>query len=216
MVGSEWMIHAMTQTVRPILHGGAARRLVCTCLLAVFVGSGAAWAQGPEITGGIEPPADYVIGPDDVLTVVFWREKDMSGDVTVRPDGRITLPLVNELHAAGLTPEELRVAIDEAASKYIEDPTATVQIKQINSRRVYITGMVARGGPYVLSGPMTVLQLIATAGGVLDWANEKNISIMRVENGTTRSIRFNYHDVRRGRNLHQNIELKPGDTVIVP
>ena len=192
--------------------------------LALLAGSGAAAAQAPAapkaaappIPAGVSTPADYVIGPDDVLTIVFWREKDMSSDVAVRPDGKISLPLLNDVQAAGLTPEQLRLQLTEAAGKFIEEPTVTVVVKQINSRKVYITGMVSKPGPYPLSGPTTVVQLIAMAGGVLEYADSRNISIMRTENGRQVSFPFNYKDVIKRKNLAQNIGLKPGDTIVVP
>jgi polysaccharide export outer membrane protein len=165
---------------------------------------------------GAPLPDDYVIGAEDILTIVFWREKDLSGEVAVRPDGRISLPLINEIEAAGLTPEQLRVKVTEAAEKLLEQPTVTVMVKQINSRKVYITGQVAKPGPYALSGPMTVVQLIAMAGGVHEYADDKNIAIMRTENGKQISLRFNYEEVKKRKKLEQNIQLKPGDTVIVP
>jgi polysaccharide export outer membrane protein len=161
-------------------------------------------------------PPDYVIGPDDQLSVVFWREKDMSGDVVVRPDGKISLPLLNDIQAAGLTPDQLREKLAQAASKYVEDTTVTVVVRQINSRKVFITGSVTHPGTYPLNNPMTVLQLIAVAGGLGEWADQKNITIMRVENGRPTTYHFNYREVAQGRNLTQNIQLKPGDTVIVP
>jgi len=165
---------------------------------------------------GVDTPPDYVIGPDDILSIVFWRDKDMSDDVAVRPDGKISLPLINEVQASGLTPEQLRVALTTAANKFVEDPAVTVVVKAINSRKVFITGMVAKPGPYALSGPTTVLQLIATAGGVAEYAKSDRIMVMRTENGKTNGRRFNYKDVSEGRNLQQNIELKPGDTIVVP
>jgi polysaccharide biosynthesis/export protein len=173
-------------------------------------------APSPATPAGVSAPADYVIGPDDVLSVIFWREKDMSAEVTVRPDGQITLPLINDVEASGLTPEELRLRVTELASKYVEDPTVAVVVKAINSRRVFITGNVAKPGVYPLTSPLTVVQLITIAGGVLEYAKEREIRVMRIENGRTVAYRFNYRDVSRGRNLRQNIELKPGDTVVVP
>ena len=161
-------------------------------------------------------PADYVIGTDDVLTIVFWREKDLSGEVAVRPDGRISLPLLNDIDAAGLTPEQLRLRVTEAASKLLEEPTVTVVVKQINSRKVYITGQVGKPGPYPLTGLTNVVQLITMAGGVLEYADEKNISILRTENGRQVRLRFNFDEVKKGKKLEQNILLKPGDSVIVP
>lgn len=209
------------------------RRYSCVTLAALFVSAavGAAFAQQPNgatrnaspvrnapppTPAGVPLPSDYVIGPDDVLTVIFWREKDLSGDVAVRPDGRISLPLLNDVDAAGLTPEQLRARLTEAADKLLEEPTVTVVVKQINSRKVFITGQVAKPGPYPLGGPTTVVQLIAMAGGVLEYADDKNISIMRVENGRQVSLRFNYDEVKKRKNLQQNIALKPGDTIIVP
>jgi polysaccharide biosynthesis/export protein len=136
--------------------------------------------------------------------------------VTVRPDGNITLPLIRDIKAAGLRPDELREAITKAASKLIEDPNVTVVVRQINSRNVFITGNVARPGPYPVSGQMTVLQLIAVSGGLTEFANGKKISIMRVDAGKTSTIRFNYNEVTDGKKLEQNVVLKPGDTVVVP
>jgi polysaccharide export outer membrane protein len=162
-------------------------------------------------------PLDYVIGPEDVLGVLFWRDQDMTGDVTVRPDGMITLPLIGDLLAAGLKPEALRDEIQKKASiKYLEDPNVTVVVRQINSRKVFITGLVATPGAYPLTSPRTVIQLIALAGGLTEYADGKSITLMRNEQGKTRSFKFNYNDVARGKNLAQNVELKPGDTVVVP
>ena len=161
-------------------------------------------------------PAGYVIGAEDVLTVVVWREKDLSTEVVVRPDGRITLPLINEVVAAGLTPEQLRERIKEGLARFVEDPSVTVGVKQINSRKVFITGMVNKPGVYPLASTTTVLQLISVAGGLNEFADSKKIVVMRTENGVQRAVKFNYQDVRKGKNLQQNIELQSGDTVIVP
>jgi polysaccharide export outer membrane protein len=165
---------------------------------------------------GVEVPNQYIIGPGDVLGVVFWREKELSGDVAVLPDGRITLPLINEVSAAGLTPEQLRSKLIEAARQFVTDPTATVVVRQVNSRRVFVTGMVAKPGQYPLYQTMTVLQLIATAGGLLEYAKGEDIVIIRTENTHIVSYSFNYKEVTKKKNLHQNIDLKPGDTVVVP
>ncbi len=164
----------------------------------------------------VKPPPDYVIGPEDVLGVMFWRDKDMTTDVTVRPDGKITLPLVGDLQAAGLSPEGLAQEITKAATKFIEAPSITVVVRQINSRKVFITGEVAHPGAYPLLAPMTVMQLIALAGGLSEYADKGSISILRVEAGRTLSFRFNYGDVSKGKHLAQNRSLKPGDTVVVP
>lgn len=172
--------------------------------------------SGPPANGVALPP-DYVIGPEDVLAVLFWREKDLSVEqVVVRPDGMITLPLLNDIRAAGLTPEELRETLAKAASRFVEDPNATVVVRQINSRKVFVTGQVGRPGAYPLLGPTTVLQAIAQAGGLLEYAKANDILVMRQVKGRTQTFRFRYKDVIRGKHLEQNIELKPGDTVVVP
>jgi polysaccharide export outer membrane protein len=170
----------------------------------------------PVVPAGVATAPDYVIGADDVLGIVFWREPDVSADVSVRPDGKISLPLLNDVQAAGLTPGQLRLALMQAADRFVEDPAVTVVVKAINSRKVFITGQVARPGVYPLSASTTVLQMIATAGGVAEYAKSDKIIIMRTENGKTVSHKFNYKNVSQGKNLPQNIELKPGDTIIVP
>ena len=175
----------------------------------------AATAAAPRATDPVVPPG-YVIGPDDVLSIVYWKDKDMSSDAQVRPDGRIALPLINEVQAAGLTPEQLREKLTEESKKYMEDANITVVVRQINSRKAFITGEVYKPGPYPLTSPITVMQLIAMAGGLREYADSKKIVIMRSEKGRQVSLQFNYKDVIAGKNLQQNIELKPGDTVVVP
>src|SRR3979490_595952 len=179
--------------------------------------SGSVAAAAPDIPkNAVTPPADYVIGVDDKLSIVYWKDKDMSADVIVPPAGKIALPLLNEATAAGLTPGQLRERLTEGSRRYVEDANIIVVVMQINSRRVFITGEVNKPGPYALAGPTTVLQLIAMAGGLRDYANGKNILIMRTENSRPVSMVFSYKDVIARKNLKQNIELKPGDTVVVP
>jgi polysaccharide export outer membrane protein len=161
-------------------------------------------------------PAGYLIGPEDVLSIVFWKDKDMSADVVVRPDGKISLPLVNEVQAAGLTPEQLRARLTEVASKFVTEPTAAVVVKEIHSRKVFITGMVAKPGTYPLMDNMTVLQLIAVAGGLQEYADSSSIVVMRNDNGQKQALKFNYKDVIKQKHVEQNVALKSGDTVIVP
>ena len=161
-------------------------------------------------------PPGYLIGPEDVLSVVYWREKEMTTDAAVRPDGKISLPLLNDIQEAGLTHGQLRDRITEESARYIEDPSVTVVVKQINSRKVFITGEVNKPGSYALTAPTTVLQLLSTAGGFKDYAKSKKIVIIRNESGRVVAYPFNYQDVTARKNLRQNIELKPGDTVVVP
>lgn len=184
----------------------------------------AAGAQAPQTKAGapspapagVTPPPGYVIGPEDVLGVLFWREPDMSVEVTVRPDGMITLPLINDFRAAGLSPEELRSQLTVAGAKYIADPIVTVNVKTINSRKVFIAGQVAKPGEYPLTAPTTVVQLIVVAGGLLEFAKSDKIQIIRTERGQQVPRSFNYKDVLKGKNLAQNITLQPGDTILVP
>src|SRR3954470_16366587 len=172
--------------------------------------SGGTVAAQPAATDsvGVTPPADYIIGPEDQLSIVFYHDKEMSADVVVRPDGKISLPLLNDVQAGGLTPEELRQRVTEEAKRFVEDPTASIVVKQINSRKVFVTGEVEKPGTYPLSGPTTVLQLIAAAGGLKEYAAKEKIVVLRREGGREVNFRFNYKQVIQQKNPAQNIELK--------
>jgi polysaccharide biosynthesis/export protein len=161
-------------------------------------------------------PRDYVIGPQDVLSIVFWKDQELSTDVVVRPDGMISLPLLQDVKAAGYTPEQLTTVLEDAASKYINRPNATVIVKEINSRQVFILGQVAKPGSFPLTSDTSVLQLIAMAGDVLEYAKSKKVVIVRKDESGERRFPFNYKDVVAGKHTDQNIMLRPGDTVIVP
>ena len=161
-------------------------------------------------------PADYVIGEQDVLTIVVWKERDLSGTVTVRPDGKITLPLVNEIKVVGMTPAHLQVLLTEKFKPFLTVPQITVEVNQINSRRVYLIGEVQKTGTYVLNSTTTVLQVIAEAGGFRDFAKPKDIYILRNQGGKQTRYPFNYPDVIRGKKAEQNIVLQPGDLIVVP
>jgi polysaccharide export outer membrane protein len=192
---------------------------VCLDISGVAAGQGvpARQANPPQSQArDAAVPADYLIGPDDVLGIVFWKEPEMSGDVTVRPDGRITLPVIGELVAAGVAPSALQQMILKASSKYLTDANVAVVVRTINSRKVYVTGQVRTPGAHALTGPMTVLQAITVAGGLGDYADAKNITVLRNQAGKVQTFKFNYKDVSRGKNLEQNILLFPGDTVVVP
>lgn len=172
--------------------------------------------QGAPAAGGLAVPADYAIGPEDVLGVLFWREQEMSGDLTVRPDGKITLPLIGDIVAEGLTPAALKTQIQAAAAKYLTDANVTVVVRTLNSRKVFVTGEVSMPAAYALTGPRTVMQLLAVAGGLNEYADGSKITILRTVAGRTQSFKFNYKDVAKGKNLSQNILLQPGDTIVVP
>ena len=189
------------------------RAIALTLLTAWILGGGVASAQAPPVEN---PAASYIIGPDDVLSVLFWRDKDMSYDVVVRPDGKISLPLVNDIQAGGLTPGQLRDNVNTIARRFVEEPSVTVVVKQINSRKLFITGQVEKPGPYPMGGPTTVLQLISMAGGLKEFTDGKRILIMRTKDGKQTGRMFNYREVTSGKHLEQNIELHPGDTVVGP
>jgi polysaccharide biosynthesis/export protein len=193
---------------------------VCAAFQAASAAQQTAAPQPIDSAGAAKlanPPAPrgYVIGPEDLLTVIFWRDKEFSGDVVVRPDGKISLPLLNDVQAAGLTPEQLKLVVEEAAAKYIEEPNATVIVREIRSRKVYVVGEVANPGTVVLMSDMNVLQLIAAVGGLLEHADRKNVTIVRQVNGREQRFKFNYNDVTKGKKLQQNIQLQPGDMVVV-
>ena len=159
---------------------------------------------------------EYVIGAEDVLNISVWKEPEVTRTVPVRPDGKISLPLINDIQAAGLTPAQLTGLITEKLNKYFTDPQVTVIVTAINSRRIYILGEVNRSGTYQLLPNMTVLQALSGAGGFSQFANLKGIYVLREENGKQIKFPFNYKEVIKGNRPEQNILLKPGDTIVVP
>jgi polysaccharide biosynthesis/export protein len=174
---------------------------------------GQATATSPQSAG--EDPA-YRIGPQDVLKIDVWKEEQLTRTVPVRPDGKITLPLLNDVQAVGLTPMELAGVISEQLKKYINNPQVTVSVTEINSRRVYVTGEVTKAGAYALLPRMTVLQALSSSGGFTQFARVKNVYVLRTENGKQVKIPFNYKEAVSGKNPGQNIELLPGDVIVVP
>jgi polysaccharide export outer membrane protein len=158
----------------------------------------------------------YVIGPEDVLDITVWKEPDVSRVVPVRPDGRISLPLINDIQAAGLSPEQLAATVAEKLRKYMNEPKVTVIVTAINSQRVFVVGEVLRAGAFPLLPGMTVLQALASAGGFTPFANVKKIHVVRLRDGKHIELEFNYRDVLRGDKPEQNINLEPGDTIVVP
>jgi len=157
-------------------------------------------------------PKTFSLGPEDVIFVRVWREPDLSGQLVIRPDGKITMPLIGEVDANGLAPEGLAKRIGESLSKYINNPQVLVQVLAVRSKRYLIDGEIFRPGAYPLAVPTTVFDAITLAGGFRDFANKKNITIIR---GKER-LKFNYNDVVKGKNLSQNVLLQNGDKIIVP
>lgn len=160
--------------------------------------------------------AEYRIGPQDILRIDVWKEPDISRTIPVRPDGKITLPLLNDVQASGLTAMQLAASLREGFSKFLTSPQVTVTVTEINSRRIYLTGEVTRPGALPLLPNMTVLQALASGGGFTQFARLKNIYVMRTENGKQVKHPFNYKEVVKGNLAEQNILLQPGDVIVVP
>lgn len=167
-------------------------------------------AQSYDAPAPVDPKT-YKIGIEDVLNIRVWREADLSGNVVVRPDGKITLPLAGDVEAAGMTPEALGQKVAEALSKFLTKPEVIVSVVDVRSKRYYISGNVLRSGPVPLVTPTTVLQALSSAG-LGQWAKRNKIVIMR---GTER-LKFNYNEVIRGKKIEQNIFLQDGDHIFVP
>jgi len=162
-------------------------------------------------------PDDYQIGAGDVLQISVWKEPDASvGSVVVRPDGRVSMPLLKEIEIAGMTPTQLEGSITEKLSRFINAPDVTVMVTAINSKKVYIVGAARKEGPLAYTYRMTVMQAISEAGGLNDYAKRKKIYVLRAEGGKQYQMPFNYDEVIRGDKTEQNIQLLPGDTVIIP
>jgi polysaccharide biosynthesis/export protein len=158
---------------------------------------------------------DYVIGADDNLHISVWKEPDLTNTLPVRPDGKISMPLLNDVQAAGLTPMQLATSLTEKLKKYLADPRVTVVVTQMTSQRFYVLGEVLHSGAIPLLPNMTVLQALATAG-FTQFANTKGIYVLRTENGKQQKMAFNYKQAMKGDAPAQNITLKPGDTIVVP
>jgi polysaccharide export outer membrane protein len=172
-------------------------------------------AKSSDVAQSSNVPSDYVIGADDTLHIFVWKEPDLTETLPVRPDGKISMPLLNDITAAGLTPLQLRDEITEKLKKYVSDPRVTVVVTGTNSRRIFVTGEVLHTGPITLLPHMTILQALAQAG-FTQFANLKAIYLLRNEKGKQAKVPFNYKDVVKGNHPEQNIELKPGDTIVVP
>ncbi len=175
----------------------------------------------PGLANQAPPPpvisADFVIGLEDVLAVNVWKEAELSvKEVGVRPDGKISLPLVGEIQANGLTPRQLQDKITEKLKEFVASPTVTVVVLKIASQSVSVVGQVAKPGVYYLGSPLTVLELLARVGGFKEEAKVKKILVVRKDGGKTINFPFNFKEVSDGRNLQQNIVLKSGDVIIVP
>ena len=176
-----------------------------------------------EILSKKEPQAEvavdgdqYMIGPEDVLYIHVWKEDALTRTIPVRMDGRISLPLIQEVKAAGLTPLQLKEVLMRKLKEFIENPIVSVTVTEANSCKVYVMGLVKSPGVYRLRSETTVFQIISLAGGFTEWANQRKIMIVRKEDGREKRITVNYKRIMAGKDLDSNIILKAGDTVVVP
>lgn len=198
-------------------------RILKTLLLAGLLAIGAQAQNGAKATQNAGTAGDdsraaannstYVIGPEDTLHIAVWKEPDLTATLPVRPDGKISMPLLNDVQASGLTPMQLADSLTEKLKKYVTDPHVTVVVTAMNSQRIYVLGEVLHTGAMPLTPNMTVLQALATAG-FTQFANTKGIYVLRQENGKQQKIPVNYKQLIKGN--AQNISLKPGDTIVVP
>ena len=174
-------------------------------------------ASDKATTAASASPAgpEYVIGPEDALHIAVWREADLTASLPVRPDGKISLPLLDDVQAAGLTPKQLAASITEKLKKFLADPRVTVVVTQINSKRIYLVGEVLHVGATPMLPNMTVLQALSSAG-LNQFANTKRIYVLRTENGKQQKLPVNYRKLVKGEQIEQNYLLQPGDTIVVP
>ena len=185
-----------------------------------------AQAEGKDRAGAATKAADsskpissenYVIGSEDVLAVNIWKEPEISRTVPVRPDGKITLPLVGDIQASGLTPKALQENITQGLRSYVASPEVTVIVQEVKSLKFNIVGEIARPGSYPLAQPMTVLDAIAAGGGLRDFAKASHIYVLRTNaDKSQQKLMFDYKQVIKGKKLSQNVELRPGDTIVIP
>lgn len=197
------------------------RSLIGIVLVAWQLFAGGCFQQDVKYSGMSVPPSEFLIGPEDVLVVTVWRNQELSKEVIVRPDGKISLPLIGDIAAAGLTAQDLSKQISDKLAEFMSSPTVSVQVKEINSYHVFVVGEVAKPGKFVLKSFASVLQGISYAGGFTTFASRNNVHVLRmVKNGQgeTRQVMIPvpYQDIVQGRNLEANFILKAGDIIVVP
>ena len=195
--------------------------LVAVFLVAVQAWTGGCLQQEVQYRGMAVPPTEFLIGPEDVLIVTVWRNQELSKEVIVRPDGKISLPLLGDIMAAGLTAQALSKQVADGLAEFMSSPTVSVQVKEINSYHIFAVGEVGRPGKIVLKSFTSVLQGISHAGGFTLFASRNNVHVLRnVRNGQGETkqvmIPVPYQDIVQGKNLDFNIILKAGDVIVVP
>lgn len=190
------------------------KNLTVIMLTAVALLAGVVWLPAAEET---KVPQDmYQLGPEDLVTVMVWKNEALSRTVAIRPDGWISLPLIGDVKAAGVSPMQLKGAIVDKLKDFVAEPNVTVIVDDIRSFKIYIIGEVARPGVYPLKSATTIVQALAMAGGFTQFASRGRIMVLRREADKEGGLRFNYNDIASGTDLSKNLLLKPGDTIIVP
>ena len=182
-----------------------------TCLCGFMVA-----ASAKDVVNLTVDVSKYFVGPEDVLEISVWKEKDLTREVLVRPDGRLSFPLIGEIEAANHTAVEIQSEISSRLKKYIPDPVVTVLVTKVNAYKIYVIGQVNKPGLYTMGRYLDVMQSLALAGGLNPFASENNIKILRRENGKNIVIGFEYGSVKKGSDLNQNIILRSDDVVVVP
>lgn len=182
-------------------------------LSCTFLSSGAKSEPIQNLPEGVD---EYFIGQGDVLEIITWKEPELSREVKVRQDGKITFPLLDDIQAEGRRPVDVKNEIQERLAEFVKIPSITVTVKETGSQKIYILGEVQKKGEYLLTKEITMLQAVAMAGGFTEWASKKEILLIRRKEGENKIIRLNYQEIIEGENPGQNVPLKANDTIIVP
>jgi polysaccharide export outer membrane protein len=190
--------------------------VACSTLLSVEYGLAEEAGDSASVETTTTEPGPYLIGPGDVLEIVVWKEPDVSRTIRVRPDGKISLPLVDDVQAAGGTPLELKKLLTRSLSKYVEEPSVYVILEENRSKTYHVIGKVNSPGPYLLERDTSVLQALAMAQGFTEWAKKDDVVVVRGGPGSQTLLEFDYNKVVSGEELEQNILLSPGDVIVVP
>ena len=192
------------------------RLVVIMVAMTLLLGCAGSPAARTPVESTAQEEGTYQLGSEDVVEVLVWKEPDLSKVVTVRPDGKISIPLVGDTQASGLTAEELKANIQEALTAYVDGPTVSVTVLETNSMKFFVQGEVNSPGPYPLKSNYTILQAISLAGGFTEWADRKKIVVYRREGEREMSIAVNYEKITSNDDPGQNIVVKRGDTILVP
>ena len=191
------------------------RSIFIVCFLIIF-GAYASFSYGAEKTVQVSSGPSFYLGAEDVLEISVWKDEALTKQAVVRPDGMVSFPLIGQIRAAGRTVEDLQREIQRKISRYVPDAPVTVMVLEIGSPKIYVVGKVNKPGVYIMGHYLRVMQALAMAGGTTTFADRDDIMIIREEKGRQTIMKFNYDRVASGRDLHKNITLKPGDTVVVP